>query len=304
MGEMESFRRSVETGLSGRMTLSVAASNLQGMARAKDLIAVIGFSIGGLLLFHIPDFIPNDDLSSAFSYILIALIFFYATWAYRLPSLAYFRLPEISIPSIAGLLVVVFYSWSGITSERTITLPLWPTVTGLIYLFTIGAGEELLARGFAFGVFRKYGSFFAVAVSSILFGLMHINVYLGDSWDPVQAYWHCLSAAGFGALAAVVMIACRSIIAPIVMHAFYDWTVVFSEPDTSTGPVEPWHFDPLWQTIKDSFAEVLIDMFFLFLLLSIIWMARIRTFSKFFMPVALRLGFVEEVKSTSSIGSQ
>jgi membrane protease YdiL (CAAX protease family) len=270
------------------------------MRRLNDLVAVIGFSIGGLLLFYIPDFIPNDDLSSAFSYILIALMFFYATWAYQLPSLAYFRLPEISIPSIAALVVVGLYSWNRITSDYAITKPLWPTITGLMYLFAIGAGEELLSRGFAFGVLRKYGAFFAVTVSSIIFGLMHLNVYLGDSWDPVQAYWHCLSAAGFGALAAVVMIACRSIIAPIVMHALYNWTVVFSKPDTSTGPVEPWEFDPLWQTIKDSFAEVLIDMFFLFFLLSIIWMARVRKFPKFLMPVVLKLGFVEEEKSVAS----
>lgn len=274
------------------------------MKRLNDLVAVIGFSIGGLLLFYIPDFIPNDDLSSAFSYILISAMFFYATWAYQLPTLAYFRLPEISIPSLAGLGVVVLYSWMSIVSDRTITLPLWPTITGLMYIFTIGAGEELLSRGFAFGVLKKYGTSFAVVLSSILFGLMHINVYLGDSWDPVQAYWHCLTAAGFGALAAVVMIACRSILAPIVMHALYDWTVVFSKPDTSDEASEPWVFDPLWQTITDSFAEVGMDLFFVFFLLSVIWMARVRTFPKFLMPVALRLGFVEEVKSTSSISSR
>lgn len=284
--------------------MSVASVSLRGMRRLNDVVAVIGFSIGGLLLFYIPDFIPDDDLSSAFSYILIAVIFFYVTWTYKLPSLAYFRLPEISIPSMAGLGVVGLYSWMRINSDYAITKPLWPTITGLVYLFAIGAGEELLSRGFAFGVLRKYGAFFAVVVSSIIFGLMHLNVYLGDSWDPVQAYWHCLTAAGFGALAAVVMIACRSILAPIVMHALYDWTVVFSKPDTSTGPVEPWEFDPLWQTIKDSFAEVSIDMFFLFLLLSIIWMARVRRFPKFFLPVALRLGFVEEERSTSTISSR
>lgn len=264
------------------------------MKRFNDVVAVIGFSIGGLLLFYIPDFIPNDDLSAAFSYILIAVIFFYVTWTYKLPSLAYFRLPEFSIPSMAGLVVVGLYSWNRITSDYAITKPLWPTITGLIYLFALGAGEELLSRGFAFGVFRKYGVVFAVTVSSILFGLMHVNVYLGDSWDPVQAYWHCLSAAGFGALASVVMIACRSIIAPIVMHALYDWTVVFSKPDTSTGPVEPWEFDPLWQTIKDSFAEVSIDMFFLFFLLTVIGLAKVRRFPRFLTPILLKFGLIEK----------
>ena len=274
--------------------MSDATVNLRGMRRFNDAVAVIGFSIGGLRLFYIPDFIPNDDLSAAFSYVLIAVIFFYVTWTYKLPSLTYFRLPEISIPSMAGLVVVGLYSWNRITSDYAITKPLWPTITGLIYLFALGAGEELLSRGFAFGVFRKYGAVFAVTVSSILFGLMHLNVYLGDSWDPVQAYWHCLSAAGFGALAAVVMIACRSIIAPIVMHALYDWIVVFSKPDTSTGPVEPWEFDPLWQTIKDSFAEVSIDMFFLFFLLAVIGLAKVRKFPRFLTPILHKIGLIEK----------
>lgn len=284
--------------------MSVATASLRGMKRLKDLVAVIGFSAAALLYFQIPEIIPNDDLNSSLAYIVIGATFFYITWSYKLPSLAYFRLPEISIPSIAGLGVVALYAWMRIASDRTITLPLWPTITGVVYIFSIGFGEELLARGFAFGALKKYGTFYAVMISSIIFGVMHINVYLGDSWDPVQAYWHCLSAAGFGALCAVVMIACRSILAPIVMHALYDWTVVFSKPDTSSGPVEPWEFDPLWQTIKDSFAEVLIDMFFLFLLLCIIWMARVRTFPKFLMPLVLKLGFVEKDKSATSISAR
>jgi membrane protease YdiL (CAAX protease family) len=266
------------------------------MRRLWDLLAVIGFSIGGVLLFYIPELGTNDDINGIISYSLIAATFFYITWSYKLPSLAYFRLPELTVPSFAGLIVVVCISWGRITSDRVITLPLWPTITGIVYIFTIGMGEELLSRGFAFGVFKKYGTFFAIFFSSLFFGLMHINVYIGDDWDPVQAYWHCVSAFGFGILCSAIMIVCRSIIAPIVMHALYDWTVVFAKPVKPGVSDEDWVFDPLWQTLKDSFAEISINLFFALLLLAIWKLSRIRKFPRFLRPVLMKLGLVDEVK--------
>jgi membrane protease YdiL (CAAX protease family) len=192
----------------------------------------------------------------------MAVVFFYFTWVYKLPSLAYFRLPELSSPSFVAILVAVFYAQSSIFSDRAITLPLWPTITGVIYIFAIGAGEELVARGFIFGVLKKHGTVFAVIISSAIFGLMHVNVYIGEDWDPVRAYWHCLSAAGFGVVAAVVMIACRSILVPIVMHALFDWTVVFSKKAKGDDSDYVSQFDPLWQTIKDSLSHIMLDLFF------------------------------------------
>lgn len=266
------------------------------MRRLNDLVVVIGFSIGGLLLFYVPEIGSNEDLNGIISYSLIGVTFFYVIWSYQLPSLAYFRLPEFSVPSFAGLVVVICFSWGRITSDRVITLPLWPTITGIIYIFSIGIGEELLSRGFAFGVFKKYGTFFAVLVSSLLFGLMHLNVYIGDDWDIVQAYWHCLNAFGFGILCAAVMIVCRSIIAPIVLHALYDWTVVFIKPEKPSTSDGDWVFDPLWQTIKDSLAEISINLFFAFLLFAILGISRIRKYPRFIRPVLLKLGLVQEGK--------
>lgn len=262
----------------------------------SDLVAVIGFSIGGVLLFYIPEIGSNDDINGIISYSLIAATFFYITWSYKLPSLAYFRLPELSVPSFAGLIVVVCFSWGRMTSDRVITLPLWPTITGIIYIFTIGMGEELLSRGFAFGVFKRYGAFFAIFFSSLFFGLMHINVYIGDDWDPVQAYWHCVSAFGFGILCCAIMIVCRSIIAPIVMHALYDWTVVFVKPVKPGVSDEDWVFDPLWQTFKDSLAEISINLFFALLLFAILKLSRIRKFPRFLKPILLKFGLVEKVR--------
>jgi membrane protease YdiL (CAAX protease family) len=283
--------------------MSGAIGSLFDMKRLNDLIAVTCFSVAALLVFQLPDFIPDDNLNSAFKYGLLALAFFYFTWSYRLPSLAYFRMPEISLPSFVAILVAAFYAQSAIFSERAISLPLWPTITGIVYIFAIGAGEELVTRGFAFGVLKKYGTVFAVIVSSVIFGLMHINVYLGEYWDPVSAYWHCVSAAGFGALAAVIMIASRSIVVPIVMHALFDWTVVFSKSEVEESSDYINKFDPLWQTFKDSLAEISMELFFIALILCFMGFSRRKRkwrIPRLFRSALLKLGLVEESSSAAS----
>jgi membrane protease YdiL (CAAX protease family) len=175
---------------------------------------------------------------------------------------------------------------------------LWPTISGIFYIFLIGAGEELVSRGFAFGVLRKYGTTVAVIGSSILFGAMHLNVYTGDAWDPYHAYWHCLSAASFGALAAVVMIVTRSIIVPIVMHALFDWTVVFSKDEISKDSGVVQRFDPLWQTIKESVDYIGFDLAVIFFLVFILWLTQNRKFPKFLQPVLVKFGLLERSEST------
>lgn len=275
--------------------MSVALARVRDMKKLQDAVAVIGFSIGALLYFRLPSVTSSNNLDSILQYSLMGLAFLYFIHTYQLPTLKYFRMPELSISSLAGLSVVVFYSYSGIISDRAITLPFIPTITGLVYLFAIGAGEELVSRGFVFGVLRKYGATSALIFSSIIFGLMHLNVYTGDDWNAYHAYWHCLSAMGFGFLAGVVMIVTRSILSAIVMHALFDWSVAFSK-NVESGPsdyVE--HFDPLWETIKASLEHISMDVVTGLFLLAIFGIAKIRWFPKFLKPVLLKFGLVEEL---------
>jgi membrane protease YdiL (CAAX protease family) len=243
------------------------------MKKLVDLMAAIAFSVAALLAFELPDILPGNSADELIPYLLMSVSFFYFIATYRLPTLKYFRLPELSIPSLAGIAVAISYAYVSMNSPRAISLPLISTIIGVIHLFGIGIGEELVSRGFVYGVLRKHGRVFALFFSSIFFGLMHLNVYRGD-WDSYRAYWHCLGAAAFGLLAAVIMIVTKSILTPIVMHALYDWTVVFSKPRKSSGIYEPEHFDPLWQTIKDSFAHISIDFFFAFSLLGVLLISR------------------------------
>ena len=264
------------------------------MKRFVDVMAVGAFSVAALLAFHlIPEIGSNKDFNGILSYSVIALAFFYFTHAYKLPSLKYFRLPEATVPSVFGLLFVTILCYSKMTGPEIISLPLLPTITGIAYLISIGVGEELVTRGFGLGVLKKYGMTFAVIVSSVIFGLMHLNVYLGKDWDPVNAYWHCLSAASFGFLAASVMIVTRSIVTAIVLHSCYDWSVVFEKHMKESGSDYVQHFDPLWQTIKDSFGFILPNVTFGLILLGVYRLAQIRKVPRFVEKIALRLKLVE-----------
>lgn len=264
------------------------------MKKLADLIAVTCFSVAALTSFHlIPELFPNDDLNSIIQYGVMAGAFIYFIWAYELPTMQYFRLPALSVPSFFGLLVAVFYSYSGISGSDGYTLPLLPTITGIFYLYTLGLGEEVVSRGFVFGVFTKHGTALALVVSSITFGLMHLNLYLGEYWNPVEAYWHVLGASSFGFMAAAVMLATKSILPPIILHALYDWPVIFSAPPEDNPSDYISKFDPLWQTIKDSFAHIGPDMAFGLFLLFVIWVGKIRKVPRFLYRPLKFFGLVE-----------
>jgi membrane protease YdiL (CAAX protease family) len=108
------------------------------------------------------------------------------------------------------------------------------TISGAIFVLFIGLGEEMFSRGFVYGVLYKIGRFKAMIFSSLMFGLMHINVYLPSSvgW---ATYWHVMSAFGFGLVMCALMIVTRSIWVPVVFHALADWNVPLEKEATNTG---------------------------------------------------------------------
>jgi hypothetical protein len=60
----------------------------------------------------------------------------------------------------------------------------------------------------------------------------------------------------------------------MLMHAVYDWGLVFSKSSHGHGANEPIPFDPPWQTFKDSFAHISLEMILVFFLLFILWLSR------------------------------
>ena len=129
--------------------------------------------------------------------------------------------------------------------------PLRVKIAGVITLLSIGWAEEMIARVVIFGSLLGFGTRFAVVTSSVIFGLMHINVYLPD-WDGWSAYWHVMMATGFGLFICALFIATRSYWVVVVVHALSDWTVVFDKKNTVTvDDYSPGIIEGLWWGVED-----------------------------------------------------
>jgi membrane protease YdiL (CAAX protease family) len=263
----------------------------------SDIVGVVGFSISSLLLFHLLPEPFSSDVNSIIAYALMAIIFPYFIWSYRLPTMAYFRFPEISFTSAIGFLLALGLGVNAILSPRAISLPLSATLQGLVYLAVIGIGEEIVSRGLVFGILYKYGKKIAIFGSSLAFGLMHLNIYLGEYWDPWQAFWHVCAAFGFGVLACAIMLATKSIWVACIYHALVDWTVVFSKK-AEGDVIYPDATSPLWDGLVDGFFSMSID---LFLALFLLWIVRGPKIWRFFRKPFKFFGLIEkEDEATTS----
>ena len=86
----------------------------------------------------------------------------------------------------------------------------------------IGLDEEFFNRVFIYGLLERFGKEFALAVSALIFGLLHFSNFLfgGESFNYVIG--HVISAVGFGYLMGVLMITTGSIWLPVMLHASVD----------------------------------------------------------------------------------
>lgn len=246
------------------------------MKKTGDFIAIVAFSVSALLAFRfIPNFGGETQISSIAQYLVMALCFAYFIHAYTLPTLRYLQWPEISFVSIFTFVTGAIYLFFHIYADRSADPTLFQYVEGVAYIFAIGLGEELVSRGFIYGVFWKYGKWVAVIGSSLTFGLMHLNLYLGADWDPHHALFHVTSATGFGVLACAVMLGTRSIWPAIVLHAFSDWGVVYERAEAAVEETKG-ASDPisLWETLTHCFTLLSYTLPFAFSIFFIIWADR------------------------------
>ena len=210
---------------------------------------LIGLSISGVLLldyFPIQWFGDKYFQGSIASYAFFGLILYLLVVLTGSSSLQYFRLPRWHFKSLITLLWVVPIIWINVVSPDNVNKSLSIAIPGVIYLFFIGFGEEILSRGLVFGVLQKFGLYKAVALSSLLFGLMHLNLYIGADWDPWQAYAHVLTAASFGVLSCGLMILTRSIWSSVILHLFSNWGLVFGKLTDTNLSLPDWWFDSWW----------------------------------------------------------
>ena len=168
-------------------------------------------------------------LNSIVSYYIIGVLFLGLVFIKGVDSLEYFRLPEINAQSITAMTVVAMMVSPQFLGGENEVKPWTVAVPGIIFLIGIAFGEEMFARGLIFGMLRKYGQKNAIIFSSVIFGLLHVNLYVGENWELWNAYSHVVSAGVFGVIAAQVMIMTRSIWVSVILHTFSNWFIVFEK---------------------------------------------------------------------------
>ena len=234
------------------------ASRFLGMRHLRVLGGILGYVAIVMALYRVlPTWLVSDEhyLNSIIIYIVISVLFFVIVYLKGLDSLEYFRRPRLGAASITAMVIAAMFASFELFFGGTEMKPWDYAIPGVIFLLGIGISEELFSRGLVFGMLRKYGERKAIIFSSAVFGLMHINVYVGPRWDLWDAYGHVISAGAWGFLACTVMIATRSIWFVAVFHALIDWDIVFAIEDVATDESEPLPvfsmFDnltlPLWE---------------------------------------------------------
>jgi membrane protease YdiL (CAAX protease family) len=183
-------------------------------------VGLIGLSLLAIVILNFSgDAVPGDRFDGTVSYFILGLFSFAVMWWLRPATFAYFALPAfgwrivIALVFMVNLIVVQIRGedFSGLTTEK------W--IRGVIFLILVAVAEEIFSRGIVFGVLLRHGLTVAVIGSSLMFGLMHINTYIGN-FDAWPAYWHVMSAAFFGIFACALMVLTRSIWMSIVLHGF------------------------------------------------------------------------------------
>ena len=174
-------------------------------------------------------------LNASLSFGLLAVFGFALIRYFRLGTLEYFRLPQMTKSTMVaiGLVAVVTVPPIFLVDREGKSLPLG--LLAILFLFFVGLGEEIFSRGFHYGFLEKYGRYLALVVSSLIFGLMHLNRYIGDSWDAWKAYGHVVAAFGFGLLACALMIATKSVWVAVIFHTLANWDLAFPKVGISNA---------------------------------------------------------------------
>jgi membrane protease YdiL (CAAX protease family) len=190
------------------------------MKTARMWVVLIGLSVLSVLILNFTgDFIPGDRFDGTVGYAALGIFSCVVMWWLRVPTMKYWAKPEISWKLALAFIFMVNFIVVQLRGEDFSQVPSDKWVRGIIFLILVGFAEEVFSRGIVFGVLLKYGMFAAVVGSSVMFGLMHLNSYIG-SFNAWLAYWHIVSAASFGVFACALMVATKSMWMPIVLHAF------------------------------------------------------------------------------------
>jgi membrane protease YdiL (CAAX protease family) len=170
---------------------------------------------------HIPSYWKGIIYHAICAVLWIGLIRFFAPHA--LPRLK----ARVPLPRLVGALCVIGFFVSPNFRNATWTgNSMLFILSALAFSLFIGLNEDLLSRGFFYGILEKYGMWTAVIVSSVQFGLLHLtNFYFGgQSLDYTAG--QMVNAAAFGFLCCALMIFTGSIWVPIIFHGLSDFPLM------------------------------------------------------------------------------
>lgn len=196
------------------------------------LVALSLFSI--LVLNFSSEIVPGTRFDGTGSYVILGVLAFALMRWLRVWTLTYFAWPKFGWRFLVASLLMLNLIVVQVRNEEFSDLDAWQWVRGAIFLVAVATTEEIFSRGIVFGVLQRQGLFIAVMGSSVMFGLMHINSYVGEYFDPWRAYWHVMSATSFGIFACALMVVTRSIWMPIILHTFSNIGLLFSNIEEVT----------------------------------------------------------------------
>ena len=199
-----------------------------GRSRALSIVGV--YSIVSVLVLRVfPDSIFSEVryLNSILAFVLIGIFGLALILIFKVQVLEFFKMPVRTRDSLISIglaaILVVPPILIGETEERFLGL----SALGLLFILSVGFGEEVFNRGFVYGYLERHGQYFGLIWSSVIFGMLHLNRYLGSNWDGWRAYSHVLSAAAIGLFMCALMIVTKSIWASIIFHTLANWHLAF-----------------------------------------------------------------------------
>lgn len=205
----------------------------------KTLRMWVGLILLSLLSLGILNFsseiIPGNGFDSTGSFLILGLFAFVVMRSLRVPTNTYFGKPVLGWRFLVALVLTINLIVVQIRGEAFSEIDVEGWIRGVIFLCAVAFAEEILSRGVIFGALLRHGLFVAVVGSSLIFGLMHLNGYIGEYFDPWRAYWHVVSAMTFGVFACALMVVTRSIWMPITLHAFSNAGLLFRDITEATA---------------------------------------------------------------------
>jgi membrane protease YdiL (CAAX protease family) len=206
--------------------------------KVRTLGAVVFLFVTILIFYRIfptRHLLPQYGAGQIITYSLQIAAMLWLTRLFKLPTSRFFSRPRLSAVSVSAILIALVIS-NRIRFSWLRELSVLHIVTGIILVAMIGITEELESRIIVIGLLERFGIRFAIVASSVIFGLIHLNLYIGSNWELWNAYNHVVSAGAGGLFFAALMYATRSVYIPMFFHAAWDWTIPF-RPEPSSAEI-------------------------------------------------------------------